>query len=76
MTQCVALEQSHGLMLAPRLIRDLWPACEQVRPTSPIILLLVGVKLVKILVLQLGELPRSQCPANVAEPCNFLQLQR
>ncbi|KAK9835250.1 hypothetical protein WJX84_010079 [Apatococcus fuscideae] len=30
MTQCVALEQSHGLMLAPRLVRDLWPACEQV----------------------------------------------
>ena len=66
MTQCVALEQSHGLMLAPRLIRDLWPACEQVKPTCPSCpykLLLAKAKLVTSLVLQLCELLCSQCPA-------------
>ncbi|KAL3141745.1 hypothetical protein ABBQ32_004426 [Trebouxia sp. C0010 RCD-2024] len=27
---CTALETSHSLMLSPRLMRDLWPTCEQV----------------------------------------------
>ena len=26
---CTALETSHSLMLSPRLMRDLWPTCEQ-----------------------------------------------
>ncbi|KAK9836141.1 hypothetical protein WJX81_004415 [Elliptochloris bilobata] len=30
LVHCRALEVSHGLTLAPRLMRDLWPACEQV----------------------------------------------
>ena len=31
LVHCRALEVSHGLTLAPRLMRDLWPACEQAR---------------------------------------------
>ena len=31
---CTALETSHSLMLGPRLMKDLWPVCEQVR-TAP-----------------------------------------
>ena len=27
---CTALETSHSLMLSPRLMRDLWPTCDQV----------------------------------------------
>lgn len=27
---CTALETSHSLMLSPRLMRDLWPTCQQV----------------------------------------------
>lgn len=30
MLYCTALETSHSLMLSPRLMRDLWPTCEQV----------------------------------------------
>lgn len=28
---CMALEDWHGLKLAPRLMRELWPPCEQVQ---------------------------------------------
>lgn len=31
LVHCMALEETHGLMLAPRLVRELWPPCEQVR---------------------------------------------
>lgn len=30
LVHCVALEESHGLKLSPRLMRELWPAVEQV----------------------------------------------
>lgn len=33
---CRSLEKSHGLSLSPRLLRDLWPPCEQVAlPLNP-----------------------------------------
>ena len=32
---CTALETSHSLMLSPRLMRDLWPTCEQVHSAQP-----------------------------------------
>ncbi len=37
LVHCRALEASHGLTLAPRLMRDLWPACEQARSGSLLI---------------------------------------
>ncbi|KAK9823889.1 hypothetical protein WJX72_006201 [[Myrmecia] bisecta] len=30
LVHCMVLEDTHGLKLAPRLMRELWPACEQV----------------------------------------------
>jgi hypothetical protein len=32
---CRALEESHSLSLGPRLLRDLWPPCEQVSHPHP-----------------------------------------
>jgi len=32
---CAALQSSHGLRLTSRLMRDLWPACDQVAPPPP-----------------------------------------
>lgn len=34
LVHCMALEETHGLKLAPRLTRELWPPCEQASPCT------------------------------------------
>ena len=34
LVHCMALEETHGLKLAPRLTRELWPPCEQASPST------------------------------------------
>lgn len=49
---CTALETSHSLMLSPRLMRDLWPTCEQVHTVKGMYGLHIGYLLYNLMLHQ------------------------
>ncbi len=58
---CTALETSHSLMLSPRLMRDLWPTCEQVADLNDGPMLISGKAEVSLAAPGLAECCLASC---------------